>query len=93
MEHLSGASNPAIYLRPGAIERLTAPVGVVNLTRQQQAALLGVANTTFWRITNRAGNVSEKAIAEILVAAEQIAGRWHTERLGFDDLFEVRRAA
>lgn len=90
MEDTILTSDRGIYLRPDAIDRLTAPIRVHNLNRRQQATILGVQYGTFWRVTNRGERASDRTIADLLAAARSIAEHWGTPRLGFDDLFEVR---
>ncbi len=87
------AGRQVVYLRPDAIQRLTAHVDVPGLNRKQQAAILGLPYTMLWRMTNAGQRATDLAIAEILTAAQRVSARWHTDPLGFDDLFEIRPAA
>lgn len=84
---------PGIYLREDAANRLTEPVGVPNLTRKQQAEILGVPYTTLWRLTQRHDKAGERAIFNMLIAAAKTARRWDVAQLRFDDLFEIRGVA
>ncbi len=85
------ATRRAIYLRSGAIERLTAPLRAHNLhlNQQQQADLLGLPHVTYWRLINRRRKAGDLTIADVLAAAERIAKKWDAPPLRFDDLFEV----
>ncbi len=80
----------AVYLRPDAITRLFAPSGVPNLTKQQQAALLGVPDSTYFRLTVGGQRATDLLIADILDAAKRLAAQYKSDPLGFYDLFEIR---
>ncbi len=93
MQPAALSGRQVVYLRPDAIDRLTADIGVPDLNRKQQAAILGLTYTMLWRMTNAGQRATGLAIAEILTAAQRVATQWHTDTLGFDDLFEIRPAA
>ncbi len=80
----------SVCLRPDAINRILAPLGLPRLNRAQQAAILGIANTTYWRLVNGHRCASGQTIAELLDAANRLAARWNAGPVGFDDLFEIR---
>ncbi len=82
-----------VYLRPDAIDRLLAPIGIPDLTRKQQAEFLAIPYNILWRATNAGGRVTDYGIAEILDAAKRAAGRLGSDPMRFEDLFEIRPAA
>jgi hypothetical protein len=94
MNNASPTTQRGIYLRADAIDRVLAPTQLrsLNLSKLQQATLLGMAYANFWRLVNNRGRATDRNVTDILLAADHIATKWDGERLGFDDLFEIRSA-
>jgi hypothetical protein len=94
MDNASPTAQRGIYLRDDALDRIFSPMQLrtLNLTKQQQAILLGIPYANFWRLIDNKRRATGLNIADILLAAERIASRWDGDRLRFDDLFEVRTA-
>ncbi len=82
-----------VYLRVDGLDRLFEPLNVPRLNRFQQAAILGVGDTSLWRIATRGNPVGGQLIADLLTSARTLADRWGTQPPAFEDLFEVRPAA
>ena len=94
MNNGSHTAQRGIYLRKDALHRIAAPLGLrdVKLNKRQQAALLGMSYANFWRVVAAGRRVTDLNIADILHAADQIAAERGGPKLGFDDLFEIRRS-
>src|SRR5688572_19965132 len=77
-----------IYLRADALNRVTG-LNAGDLSHQQLADLLGMPNTTIWRLTT-GRKVSDRAIVAFLDAAARLTHQRQVPAPGFDDLFEIR---
>lgn len=81
-----------IYLRTDTIDRLTAVVGVQNLNRRQQSALLNVPYQSFWNATSGGRRVGVRMITELVAGVEQFSKRYRCKAPSLDELFEIREA-
>lgn len=80
----------ALYLRPDAVDRLTAAAGVPQLNKKQQAGLLGVSYHSYWRLVGGGRIAGTKAVADVLVGVEAFCARHRCKKPSFDELFEIR---
>ncbi|MGI5247577.1 hypothetical protein [Dactylosporangium sp. CA-139066] len=79
-----------IYLRPEAIDRLTAAVGVKKLNRRQQSELLHVPYQSFWNATSGGRRVGVRTITELMAGIELFAKRYRCKPLSLDEVLEIR---